>query len=787
MGFLSSTQKACDLPKLDDNTPVSIPKSSAKPFSILSGFDNNMDIHTLKEQFWQIKRQILDFYDEYVVTYTRNCPRGLFSSMLPEPDILFICKVEEVTEQLMETTARPFEILKKENDHQLWLKEQYATLCASPKTSIEQIVPSINDSQKTAPVINISASSSDSLSACSSPVKIPVQLTESLTSLRDLTPLDSKDGSESSEGSVSAPLSEQIKPKEEESSDADCSSCTLRNQDMTLLEINGKLYNSVEESESSDDSGFCLAVNKPVDSAVQMALTPEFADCGDTPALSNNIIEFSDNEETVPVSSELMDFSDREEIPAITKNVMDFSESLKLSSVSKQTVEISDKEESQQSETKQPFIRNESLLLELDTVAASTTDPDLLIPANVYPVSSSTISEEQISELPVSDLDVKSATPMSPAVSLKLKTPENQQSETEAQVLKDVIFPTKTKDLNLNLVFEDLMISTVLSVLFQETIINSKARAENVDTNVKAISEETPVPFLSKKQPFSVNRVEDQLPVVETLCKETISDTMNTPQSTCNDEISVLSEDHPKELACGTSTFSDVNPVSKDLKTLVDPEFDTPNLSKSENSDFFMFTLRTPVTHVSQVSMLCKPQTTINANTGAETDISCLSEGVTDLTVTNTPIISSKEESIEQETNVIKNTAHNAISDLLAPESTSPETNSMHSSHITRTIKRKDIGAHMGINTCFAHWKIHLWQDCKLIHQVLKVAHLRVTLVKGLRHKKELGNKMDVMHCNCEVNAKMRCPQRAAMNQNEHSALKLQFKSQDAAPPKQPV
>ncbi|KAJ1194861.1 hypothetical protein NDU88_004146 [Pleurodeles waltl] len=638
-------------------------------------------------------------------------------SLLPEPDILFICKVEEVTEQLMETTARQFENLKKENDHQLWLKEQYATLCASPKTSMEQIVPSINDSQKTAPVINISASS-DSLSACSSPVKIPVQLTGSLTSLRDLTPLDSKDGSESSEGSVSAPLSEQIKPKEEESSDADSNSCTLRNQDMTLLEINGKLCNSVEESKSSDDSGSCLAVNKPADSAVQMAHIPEFSDCGDTPALSNNIIEFSDNEETVPVSSELMEFSNREEIPAITKNVMDFSESLKISSVSKQTMEISNKEERQQSETKQPVIRNESLLLELDTVAASTTDADLLFLATVYPVSSSTVTEEQIFDLPVSDLNVKPATPTSPAVSLKLKTPENQPSETEAHVLKDVIFPTKTKDLNLNLVFEDLMISTVLSVLLQETIINSKARAENLDTSVKAISEETPVPFLSKEQPFSVNRVEDQLPVVETLCKETISDAMNTPQSTCNDEISVLSEDHPKELACGTSTFSDVNPVSKGLKTLVAPVFDTPKSSKTnDNSDFFMFTLRTPVTHASQVSMLCKPQTTINVNTAAETDKSCLSEGITDLTVTNTAIISSKEESTEQETNVIKNTTHNAFPDLLAPESTSPETNSMHSSHINRTIKRKDIGAHMGINTCSAHWMIHLWQDCKRINQ----------------------------------------------------------------------
>ncbi|KAJ1187081.1 hypothetical protein NDU88_003860 [Pleurodeles waltl] len=607
-----------------------------------------MDIHTLKEQFWQIKRQILDFYDEYVVTYTRNLARGLFSSMhislLPEPDILFICKVEEVTEQLRETTARQFENLKKENDHQLWLKEQYATSCASPKTTIEQIVPSINDSQKTAPVINISASSSDSLSACSSPLKITVQLTESLTSLRDLTPLDSKDGSESSEGSVSAPLSEQIKPKEEESSDADSNSCTIRNQDMTLLEIKGKLCNSVEESESSDDSGSCPMVNKPADSVVQMAHTPEFSDCGDTPALSNNIIEFSDNEETVPVSSELMDFSDREEIPAITKNVIDFSESLKISSLSKQTVEISDKDESQESETKQPVIRNESLLLEQDTVAASTTDSDLLFPATMYPVSSSTISEEQISDLPVSGFDVKPATPMPPAVSLKLKTPEKQQCETEAQVLKDVICPTKTKDLNLNLVFKDLMISTVLSVILQETIINSKAKAENVDNNVEAISEETPVIFQSKEQPFSVNRVEDQLLAVETLCKEPISDTKNKPQNTCNEEISVMSEDHPRELACGTSTFSGVNPVSKDVKTHVAPELDSPKSSKTkENSDFFIFTLRTPVTHASQVSMLCKPQTTINVNTAAETDKSCLSEGVTDLTVTNTPIISSKE------------------------------------------------------------------------------------------------------------------------------------------------
>ncbi|KAJ1130997.1 hypothetical protein NDU88_009340 [Pleurodeles waltl] len=423
----------------------------------------------------------------------------------------------------METTARQFENLKKENDHQLWLKEQYATSCASPKTTIEQIFPAMNECQKTAPVINISASSSDALSACSFPENIPVQLTESLTSLGDLTSLGSKDESESSEGSVSATLSEQIKSKEEDNVVADSNSCTIRNQDMTLLESKGKVCNSVEESESSDDSESCLVVNKPADSAVQMTHTPEFSDCGDTPAFLNNIIEFADNEETVPVSSELMFFSDCEEIPAVIKNVMDFSESLKISSVSKQTVEISDKKESQQSETEQHVIRNDSHLLEQDTVIASTTDPDLLIPANVYPVSSSTVSEEQISDLPVSYLDVKPATPMSPAVSVKLKTPEKQQSETEAQVLKDVIFPTKTKGLNLNLLFEDLMISTVLSVLLQETIINSKARAENLGKSVKAISEETPVLFLSKEQPFSVNRVEDQLPVVESLCKETIS------------------------------------------------------------------------------------------------------------------------------------------------------------------------------------------------------------------------------------------------------------------------
>ncbi|KAJ1128436.1 hypothetical protein NDU88_006815 [Pleurodeles waltl] len=407
-------------------------------------------------------------------------------SLLPEPDILSIYKLEEVTKQLMETTARQFENLKKESDHQLWLKEHCATSFASPKTTIDQIVPSINYSQKTAQVKNLSASSSDSLSASSTPENIPAQLNDSLTYLGDETPLDSKDESESSEESVSDPLPEQIKPKEEESSDADSNSCTIRNQYMTLLEIKGKLYNSVQESESSDDSSSCPAVNKPADSTVQITHTPESSDCVDTPPLSNNIIEFSDNEETVAFSSEFMNFSDRDEIPAVIKNVMDFSESLKISSVPKQTMEISDKEESQQSETEQHVIRNDSLLLEMGTVAASTTDPALLFPATVFPVSSSTVSEEQIFDLPMSDLDFKPATPMPSDVSLKLKTTENQHSETEARVLKDVMSPTKTKDLNFNLVFEDLMISTVLSVLLQETIINSKTRTEKLDNNAKA-------------------------------------------------------------------------------------------------------------------------------------------------------------------------------------------------------------------------------------------------------------------------------------------------------------
>ncbi|KAJ1127943.1 hypothetical protein NDU88_006336 [Pleurodeles waltl] len=160
---------------------------------------------------------------------------------------------------------------------------------------------------------------------------------------------------------------------------------------------------------------------------------------------------------------------------------------------------VIDKEESQQSEMKLHVIINDSLLLELDTVAASTTDPTLLFPATVFPVYSSMVSEEHIFDLPVSDLDVKPATPMPPAMSLKLKTPENQHSETE--VLKKVMTPTKIKDMNLNLVFGNLMISTVLSVLLQETIIHLKGRAEKLDNNAKAISEETPVPFLSKNNP----------------------------------------------------------------------------------------------------------------------------------------------------------------------------------------------------------------------------------------------------------------------------------------------
>ncbi|KAJ1198430.1 hypothetical protein NDU88_002271 [Pleurodeles waltl] len=226
----------------------------------------------------------------------------------------------------------------------------------------------------------------------------------------------------------------------------------------------------------------------------------------------------------------------------------------------------------------------------------------------MFPVSSSKITEEQLLDLPVSDLDLKLATPMPPAVSLKLKTPENQQPETE--VLKNVMSLTKTKGLDLNLVFEDLMISTVLSVLLQETIINSKARAENLDNNAKATSEGIPVLFLPKEQPFSVNKVAEQRPVVVAPCRETTVDTMTTPQGTRNAEIAVFSEDHPKELACGLSTFSAVNPVSTDLNIPVDLVIDTLKTSKTvDKSDLFMFSLRTQVNHVSQVSMLCKPQT----------------------------------------------------------------------------------------------------------------------------------------------------------------------------------
>ncbi|KAJ1189782.1 hypothetical protein NDU88_006524 [Pleurodeles waltl] len=267
---------------------------------------------------------------------------------------------------------------------------------------------------------------------------------------------------------------------------------------------------------------------------------------------------------------------------------MDFSESLKISYVSKQTMEVSDKEESQQSETEQHAIRNDSLLFELDTVASSTTDHDLLFIPPVFPVSSSKVNEEQLFDLPMSDLDEQPATAMPPAVSLKLKTPENQHSETK--VLENVPSPTKTKDLNLNLGFEDLMISTVLSGSLQETIMNSKARTENVDNNAKATSEGIPFLFFPEEQPFSGNRAEDQLPVVETLCQETISDTMNTPQSTCNAEIIILCEDHPKELACGTSKFSAVNTVYTYMKISVDPIIKNLKSSKTEEkSDFFVY------------------------------------------------------------------------------------------------------------------------------------------------------------------------------------------------------
>lgn len=147
------------------------------------------------------------------------------------------------------------------------------------------------------------------------------------------------------EESVSALLQEQIKSKEEESSDADSNSCTLRKQNMNLLEKKGKLCNSDEDFESSDNSSTYPVVNKPAASAAQMMHIPEFSDDEDSPGLPNNIMEFSDNEETVPLPSELMDFSDNEETPAVTTNVIDFSESLKVPSVPNQMMEFSDDEE----------------------------------------------------------------------------------------------------------------------------------------------------------------------------------------------------------------------------------------------------------------------------------------------------------------------------------------------------------------------------------------------------------------------------------------------------------
>ncbi|KAJ1115185.1 hypothetical protein NDU88_003411 [Pleurodeles waltl] len=326
-----------------------------------------------------------------------------------------------------------------------------------------------------------------------------------------------------------------------------------------------------------------------------MTHTPEFTNYNHTPGLPNNIMEFSDNEETVPLSSELMDFSDYEETRAFTKNVMDFSGN---PSMPKQRIEVSDDKESKQSETEEHPIRNDSLLLELARVAASTTEPDLLFPVTVFPVSNSKVSEEQFFDLPVLDRDLKPATPMPPALSLTLKTPENQQSETEVKVLKNVMSPTRTKELNSTLVLEDMMISTVLSVLLQETIITLKDRAENPDNNTKKTSKGIPFLFIPKEQPFSVNRVADQRPVVVTLCKETITDTMKALQSRCNVETTV-SEDHPKEFASVTSPFSTCNQVSTDFQIPVDIVIDTLKTSRTEEKyDRFMFTSRKPVKNI---------------------------------------------------------------------------------------------------------------------------------------------------------------------------------------------
>ncbi|KAJ1194856.1 hypothetical protein NDU88_004141 [Pleurodeles waltl] len=290
---------------------------------------------------------------------------------------------------------------------------------------MDQSVPPYNYGQITAPFSIISATPSDSLTASSTSENIPAQLNDSLTSLGDETSADSKDESESPEGSDSSPLREQIKSKEEESSDVDSNSCTVRKQNMNLLEIKGKLCTSVEDFQSSGNSSTYPVVNKPADSAFQMTHTAELSRDEDTPGLPSDIMEPSDNEKTVPLSSELMDFYDNEETPAVTKNVMDFSESQKVPPVSEQMMEVSNDEERQQSKTEQHAIRNDSLLLELDTVAVSTTDPNLLFTSIVLPVSSSKVSEDQLLDLPVSDPDFKLATPMPPAVYHEIKSSIN--------------------------------------------------------------------------------------------------------------------------------------------------------------------------------------------------------------------------------------------------------------------------------------------------------------------------------------------------------------------------
>ncbi|XP_069493212.1 chromosome alignment-maintaining phosphoprotein 1 [Ambystoma mexicanum] len=137
----------------------------------------------------------------------------------------------------------------------------------------------------------------------------------------------------------------EMKPKGEESSDADSNSCSFDKREMNLLEAKGTLLNNVEEQlrfESSDNSSTFHFVSKH---AVAPQMIPEFSDDEETPPLPKEIMEFSDNEETVPLPNEIMDFSDNDETSTLPKDLMDFSVGVENHTLPKQMMEFSDDED----------------------------------------------------------------------------------------------------------------------------------------------------------------------------------------------------------------------------------------------------------------------------------------------------------------------------------------------------------------------------------------------------------------------------------------------------------